>query len=177
AQRRFPSDSGFFEASHIRYALTINPTIYVSHVPQFWSTVRIETTNEGTKILATVEESTVQAFRVELSLCLQQCWLFRVKEMTAKERLSLLSLAWMQDRTGKTSLRPLPCPMTQHQGLLLLMLMRAGMSMEIGEEAGVEKSTERRSNDTEELVNVLTSMDAANILTSGIQAVSVPPVL
>nr|GEV04732.1 hypothetical protein [Tanacetum cinerariifolium] len=48
--------------------------------------------------------------------------------------------------------------------------------MEIGEEAGVERSTERGSNDTEELVNVLTSMDAANILTSGVQAVSVPPI-
>nr|GEV77676.1 hypothetical protein [Tanacetum cinerariifolium] len=44
------------------------------------------------------------------------------------------------------------------------------------EEAGVEKSTERGSNDTEELVNVLTSIDAANILTSEVQAVSVPPV-
>nr|GEY89002.1 putative ribonuclease H-like domain-containing protein [Tanacetum cinerariifolium] len=51
-----------------------------------------------------------------------------------------------------------------------------GRSLETGEEAGVEKSTERGSNDTEELVNVLTSMDAANILTSGVQAVSVPPV-
>nr|GEY80408.1 hypothetical protein [Tanacetum cinerariifolium] len=45
----------FVEASHIRYALTINPTVYVSHIRQFWSTVRIETTNEGTKILATVD--------------------------------------------------------------------------------------------------------------------------
>nr|GEV27439.1 hypothetical protein [Tanacetum cinerariifolium] len=51
-----------------------------------------------------------------------------------------------------------------------------GRSLETGEEAGVEKSTKRGSNDTEELVNVLTSMDAANILTSGVQAVSVPPV-
>nr|GFB04544.1 hypothetical protein [Tanacetum cinerariifolium] len=51
-----------------------------------------------------------------------------------------------------------------------------GRSMEIGEEAGVEKSTKRGSNDTEELVNVLTYMDAANILTSGVQDVSVPPV-
>nr|GEX21894.1 hypothetical protein [Tanacetum cinerariifolium] len=51
-----------------------------------------------------------------------------------------------------------------------------GRSMEIGEEAGVEKSIERGSNDTEELVNVLTYMDAANILTSGVQDVSVPPV-
>nr|GEV32621.1 hypothetical protein [Tanacetum cinerariifolium] len=45
----------FIEASHIRYALTINPTVYVSHIRQFWSTARIETTNEGTKILATVD--------------------------------------------------------------------------------------------------------------------------
>nr|GFA00335.1 hypothetical protein [Tanacetum cinerariifolium] len=51
-----------------------------------------------------------------------------------------------------------------------------GRSLEIEEEAGVEKSTKRGSNDTEELVNVLTSMDATNILTSGVQAVSVPPV-
>nr|GEW35115.1 hypothetical protein [Tanacetum cinerariifolium] len=48
--------------------------------------------------------------------------------------------------------------------------------IEIGEEAGVEKRTERGSNDTKELVSVLTSMDAANFLTSGVQAVSVPPV-
>nr|GEV54929.1 hypothetical protein [Tanacetum cinerariifolium] len=50
-----------------------------------------------------------------------------------------------------------------------------GRSMEIGEEEGVEKSTEPGSNETEELVNVLTSMEAANILTSGVAAVSVPP--
>nr|GEY25237.1 hypothetical protein [Tanacetum cinerariifolium] len=51
-----------------------------------------------------------------------------------------------------------------------------GRSIEIEEEAGVEKSTERGSNDTEELVNVLTYIDAANILTSGVVDVSVPPV-
>nr|GEW83594.1 hypothetical protein [Tanacetum cinerariifolium] len=45
----------FVEASHIRYALTYNPTVYVSHIRQFWSTARIETTEEGTKILATVD--------------------------------------------------------------------------------------------------------------------------
>nr|GEY52087.1 retrovirus-related Pol polyprotein from transposon TNT 1-94 [Tanacetum cinerariifolium] len=43
-----------------------------------------------------------------------------------------------------------------------------------GVAAGVERSTKRGSNDTEELVNVLTSLDAKNILTSGIQAVSTP---
>nr|GFA40289.1 hypothetical protein [Tanacetum cinerariifolium] len=45
----------FVEASHIRYALTFNPTVYVSHIRQFWSTARIVTTKEGTKILATVD--------------------------------------------------------------------------------------------------------------------------
>nr|GEZ35428.1 hypothetical protein [Tanacetum cinerariifolium] len=45
----------FVEASHLRYALTINPTVYVSHIRQFWSTARIETTDKGTKILATVD--------------------------------------------------------------------------------------------------------------------------
>nr|GFB95765.1 hypothetical protein [Tanacetum cinerariifolium] len=50
-----------------------------------------------------------------------------------------------------------------------------GRSLEIGEEACVEKSTERGSNDIEELLNVLTSLDATNILTSRVQVVSVPP--
>nr|GFC39387.1 xylulose kinase-1 [Tanacetum cinerariifolium] len=45
----------FLEASHIKYALTISPTIYVSHIRQFWSTARVETTNQDTKILATID--------------------------------------------------------------------------------------------------------------------------
>nr|GEY16831.1 hypothetical protein [Tanacetum cinerariifolium] len=53
----------FVEASHIRYALTINPIVYVSHIRQFWSTSRIETTNEGTKILATVDDEPASLIR------------------------------------------------------------------------------------------------------------------
>nr|GEZ39000.1 hypothetical protein [Tanacetum cinerariifolium] len=45
----------FIEASPLRFALTIKPIVYVSHIRQFWSTARIETTKEGTKILATVD--------------------------------------------------------------------------------------------------------------------------
>nr|GEW29617.1 putative ribonuclease H-like domain-containing protein [Tanacetum cinerariifolium] len=45
----------FVGASHIRYASTFNPTVHVSHIRQFWSTARIETTKERTKILATVD--------------------------------------------------------------------------------------------------------------------------
>nr|GEV78723.1 hypothetical protein [Tanacetum cinerariifolium] len=45
----------FVEASPLRYALTFKPTVYVFHIRQFWSTARIEITEEGTKILATVD--------------------------------------------------------------------------------------------------------------------------
>nr|GEY10160.1 hypothetical protein [Tanacetum cinerariifolium] len=45
----------FIEASPLRYALTVKPTVYVSHIRQFWSTARIETMEEETKILATVD--------------------------------------------------------------------------------------------------------------------------
>nr|GEZ48125.1 hypothetical protein [Tanacetum cinerariifolium] len=48
--------------------------------------------------------------------------------------------------------------------------------MEIVEEVRVERSTELGSNGTKEMVNVLTSMEAANILTNGVAAVSVSPV-
>nr|GEW70017.1 hypothetical protein [Tanacetum cinerariifolium] len=47
--------------------------------------------------------------------------------------------------------------------------------MEIGEEVGAEKSIELGSNDTEEMVNVLSSIEAANTLTSGVAAASVSP--
>nr|GFC34957.1 hypothetical protein [Tanacetum cinerariifolium] len=47
--------------------------------------------------------------------------------------------------------------------------------METGEEVGAEKSTELGSNDTEEMVNVLSSMEAANILTRGVAAASISP--
>nr|GEX30676.1 ribonuclease H-like domain-containing protein [Tanacetum cinerariifolium] len=52
----------------------------------------------------------------------------------------------------------------------------SGLKARIKEEVRVERSTALRSNDTEEMVNVLSAMEAANILTSGVAAVSVSPV-
>nr|GEV26635.1 hypothetical protein [Tanacetum cinerariifolium] len=46
----------FLEASHIRYAWTIRPIFYVSHIRQFWSTTKVETTDGETKILAQVND-------------------------------------------------------------------------------------------------------------------------
>nr|GFB27037.1 hypothetical protein [Tanacetum cinerariifolium] len=45
----------FITASPLMYALTVKPTIFVSHIRQFWSTARIETTDEGTHILAIMD--------------------------------------------------------------------------------------------------------------------------
>nr|GEU66282.1 hypothetical protein [Tanacetum cinerariifolium] len=50
-----------------------------------------------------------------------------------------------------------------------------GGIMEIGEELGADKSTKLWKNDTEEMVNVLSLMEAINILTSGGAADSVSP--
>nr|GEV51714.1 hypothetical protein [Tanacetum cinerariifolium] len=318
----------FVEASHIRYVLTINPTVYVSHIRQFWSTARIETTNEGTKILVTVDgklrtisESSIrrnlklndeegisslpdaelfenlaligynilpnQNFTFQKGFnefssniatavgCLatnrvynfskmifdgmaqqsphndssssshptattetiptstpteiptlrqysrRDTWIAQSKALptAADEPASLLRddsqgeafptvsglESSMQQQLQKlTDL----CTLLQTQQTEMATKIAAqdleisrlkeriklledkdkgtaeltgdyapikGRSLEIEEEAGVERSTERGSNDTEELVNVLTSMDAVNILTSGVLAVSVPP--
>nr|GFB65952.1 hypothetical protein [Tanacetum cinerariifolium] len=48
-------------------------------------------------------------------------------------------------------------------------------SLDEGKEAAVERSTKRGSDDTKEMVIVLTSLDAASILTSGV-SVSISPV-
>nr|GEY47783.1 putative ribonuclease H-like domain-containing protein [Tanacetum cinerariifolium] len=48
--------------------------------------------------------------------------------------------------------------------------------METGEEVRADKSTKLGNNDTDKMVNVLSSMEAANILTSGVAAISVPPI-
>nr|GEW59415.1 hypothetical protein [Tanacetum cinerariifolium] len=50
-----------------------------------------------------------------------------------------------------------------------------GRSLDEGEEAPVERSTERGSDDTEEMVTVLTSLDVTSILTNGV-SVSISPV-
>ncbi|GKC76226.1 hypothetical protein Tco_1127000, partial [Tanacetum coccineum] len=63
----FEQTVDFLNAHPIKYALTVNPTIYISCIEQFWSTVKAKTINEevqlhslvdGKKIIIT--ESTVR---------------------------------------------------------------------------------------------------------------------
>ncbi|GKA96913.1 hypothetical protein Tco_0824807 [Tanacetum coccineum] len=49
----------FLNASPIRYALTVSPTIYVSNIEQFWSTSKIKIVNNERQILAKVDGKTI----------------------------------------------------------------------------------------------------------------------
>ncbi|GJU10499.1 hypothetical protein Tco_1132895 [Tanacetum coccineum] len=49
----------FLNASPIRYALTVSPTIYVSYIEQFWSTAKTKTVNNETQIHARVDGKTI----------------------------------------------------------------------------------------------------------------------
>nr|GEV74189.1 xylulose kinase-1 [Tanacetum cinerariifolium] len=49
----------FLNASLIRYALTVSPTIYMSYIKQFWSTAKTKTINNETQIHAKVDGKTI----------------------------------------------------------------------------------------------------------------------
>ncbi|GKE82250.1 hypothetical protein Tco_1552250 [Tanacetum coccineum] len=50
----------FLAGSHIRYALTDNPTIYTSLIKQFWQTATVETVNnEEQQLTVTVDGQTI----------------------------------------------------------------------------------------------------------------------
>ncbi|GJX83030.1 hypothetical protein Tco_0332511 [Tanacetum coccineum] len=49
----------FLNASSIRYALTVNPTIYTSCIKQFWATAKAKTVNGEVHIQALVDEKKV----------------------------------------------------------------------------------------------------------------------
>ncbi|GJX03241.1 hypothetical protein Tco_0189157, partial [Tanacetum coccineum] len=49
----------FLNASPIRYALTVSPTIYVSYIEQFWSNAKIKIVNNERQIRAKVNGKTI----------------------------------------------------------------------------------------------------------------------
>nr|GEW24486.1 reverse transcriptase domain-containing protein [Tanacetum cinerariifolium] len=224
----------FVEASHLRYALTLNPTVYVSHIRLFWSTARIETTNEGTKILTTIDgegSGTPTEPHHTPSLEAQQTsptassspslppvttatiptiiptYIPQLRDDSQGEACPTVSgLKAEQDRANIIKTSTLPSESTPRQDEMALKItaqdleiatLKArikqledrdggdddpsgedatikGMRLETREEAGMERSTEKGSDDIEEMVNVLTSLDAASVLSSGVQ-VSIPP--
>ncbi|GJV36901.1 hypothetical protein Tco_1409378 [Tanacetum coccineum] len=55
ASEGFDQILDFLNASTIRYALTVNPTIYVSCIKQFWSTTKVKTVNGVVQLQAIID--------------------------------------------------------------------------------------------------------------------------
>ncbi|GJU48557.1 hypothetical protein Tco_1218112 [Tanacetum coccineum] len=49
----------FLNSNQIRYALTVNPTIYTSCIEQFWATAKVKTVNEERQLQALVDKKKV----------------------------------------------------------------------------------------------------------------------
>nr|GEU42723.1 xylulose kinase-1 [Tanacetum cinerariifolium] len=49
----------FLNGSSLKYALTVNPNIYVSRIKQFWTTVAIKQVNDVTRLQALVDKKKV----------------------------------------------------------------------------------------------------------------------
>ncbi|GKF12152.1 hypothetical protein Tco_0050078 [Tanacetum coccineum] len=90
----------FLNANPIRYALTINPTIYASCIKQFWATVKMKTVNGEVQLQALVDGKkiiiTEATIRRDLQLeddegidCLPNADIFEQLTLMGYEKLSL----------------------------------------------------------------------------------------
>nr|GEW94040.1 hypothetical protein [Tanacetum cinerariifolium] len=168
----------FLKASHIKYALTIHLTVYVSHIRQFWSTARVETTDRETKILAqvnnrqrTISESSIrrhlklndkeEAFPTDISLDAGQD-----RENSAKtSSMPHKALPWVTSLGGgegkeKRRICLGGCSkhrrMDQGEDLLVRYIVKDS-----------DKSADKGSDSIDEMSYVLGSLGATNILASG----------
>nr|GFD51415.1 xylulose kinase-1 [Tanacetum cinerariifolium] len=49
----------FLNRSSIKYALTVNPNIYMSYIKQFWTSVAVKKVNDVTRLQALVDKKKV----------------------------------------------------------------------------------------------------------------------
>ncbi|GKF41739.1 hypothetical protein Tco_0125081, partial [Tanacetum coccineum] len=49
----------FLDSSHIKYALTVNPTVYESCIVQFWETAKAKTVNGERQLQALVDKKKI----------------------------------------------------------------------------------------------------------------------
>ncbi|GKE40173.1 hypothetical protein Tco_1463578 [Tanacetum coccineum] len=96
---RFEQIVDFLNAHTIKYALTINPTIYTSCIEQFWATTKVKTVNEEKQLQALVDRKKViiteAAIRRDLHLedaegtdCLPNATIFEELTRMGYEKLS-----------------------------------------------------------------------------------------
>nr|GEX14337.1 hypothetical protein [Tanacetum cinerariifolium] len=169
---------------------------------QFWSTARIETMAQEIKILATVDGKpwiiSESSLRRHLKLNDEE----RISSLPDAELFENLSLmgynilpnqrftfqkgqfshmaAKIKDQDQEISSLKARVKSLEDKGRRCAEPTQEDAPItrgiiDIREELGAEKSTEKGSNDTEEMINVLRSMEAVNILSSGGAAASVSP--
>ncbi|GJS05326.1 hypothetical protein Tco_0321834, partial [Tanacetum coccineum] len=68
---RFEGIIDFLNANSIRYALTVNPTIYTSCIKQFWATAKATTINEEVRLQALVDGKKVIVTEMSVRRALQ----------------------------------------------------------------------------------------------------------
>nr|GEX92148.1 hypothetical protein [Tanacetum cinerariifolium] len=62
ASKGFDQIVDFLNAHTIRYALMVNPPIYVSCIKQFWALVLVKRTNDGVKLQALIDRKKEEIF-------------------------------------------------------------------------------------------------------------------
>nr|GEU64624.1 hypothetical protein [Tanacetum cinerariifolium] len=72
ASQGFDQIIDFLNGSYIKYALTVNPHIYVSCIKQFWNTVTVKQSNDVTRLQALVDRKKVMILEAVIRdvLCL-----------------------------------------------------------------------------------------------------------
>nr|GEU89355.1 hypothetical protein [Tanacetum cinerariifolium] len=152
----------FVEASPLRYALTFKPTVYVSHIRQFWSTARIETTEEGTQILATVDDESASPLR---DVSQGEAYPNDSGFLADQDRATIAKSSTLPHDSAPQVTSPVAVEGTA-EGSGDDALVK-GRNLDEGEAAA-----ERASDDTKEMATILTSIDAVTVLAS--RAAEVP---
>nr|GFC67418.1 xylulose kinase-1 [Tanacetum cinerariifolium] len=66
ASEAFNQIINFLNGRSIKYALTVNPNIYVSCIKQFWTTVAVKTVNEVIRLQALVDKKKVMITKARI---------------------------------------------------------------------------------------------------------------
>ncbi|GKA22117.1 hypothetical protein Tco_0708079 [Tanacetum coccineum] len=70
-QRLNAAAANFLNASSIKYALTVNPTIYVSCIDQFWTTAEVKKVNGEAEIHALIDGKRIVVSEATIRSALQ----------------------------------------------------------------------------------------------------------
>nr|GEV92171.1 retrovirus-related Pol polyprotein from transposon TNT 1-94 [Tanacetum cinerariifolium] len=181
----------FLEASHIRYALTVRPTVYVSHIRQFWSTARLETI-DGEEILAkskvpspgadetafpTGDVRYGEAFPTATSLDVDQDRenIAKTSGMPHEALPRVTSLGGDSKITQlKTMVKTLEDNERRREGFAQEDAPNTRGMDQRKDLLGRDKSDDKGSDSTDEMSHVLGTLGAANILASGGLSVATP---